>query len=67
MALYGEIRYFSNIVGRYSAMVQRAFKKLEGIDIKTIAATHGPIWKKNPEKIISLYDQWSKQEAELKG
>ncbi|MBO8166521.1 MAG: FprA family A-type flavoprotein [Kosmotoga sp.] len=58
------LRYFSNIVGRYSAMVQRAFKKLEGIDIKTIAATHGPIWRKNPEKIISLYDQWSKQEAE---
>ncbi|OAA30702.1 flavodoxin [Kosmotoga arenicorallina S304] len=58
------LRYFSNIVGRYSSMVQRAFKKLEGLNIKTIAATHGPVWRKNPDKIIELYDRWSKQETE---
>ncbi|AKI97549.1 FprA family A-type flavoprotein [Kosmotoga pacifica] len=58
------LRYFSNIVGRYSGMVQRAFKKLEGLEIKIIAATHGPVWRSNPSKIIELYDRWSKQETE---
>jgi len=36
-------RYFSNIVGQYSNMVQKAFKKLEGVEIKYICATHGPV------------------------
>jgi len=58
------LRYFSNIVGRYSSMVQKAFDKLKGVDIKIICATHGPIWRSNPAHIIELYDRWSKQETE---
>ena len=57
-------RYFSNIVGKYSNMVQKAFKKLEGVDIKYICATHGPIWRTDVNKVLSLYDRWSKFEAE---
>ncbi|HBT50521.1 MAG TPA: FprA family A-type flavoprotein [Petrotoga sp.] len=59
-------RYFSNIVGKFSPMVQRALNKLSeaNIDIKIIASTHGPIWRKNPERIYSLYDKWSKYETE---
>ena len=53
-------RYFSNIVGKYSNMVQKAFKKLEGIDIKYICATHGPIWRTDINKVLSLYDKLSK-------
>jgi flavorubredoxin len=60
------IRYYSNIVGRYSMNVQLAFKKLKNIDIKIIASTHGPIWKNNPNHIIDLYDKWSQQETEKK-
>lgn len=60
------IRYYSNIVGRYSMNVQLAFKKLKNIDIKIIASTHGPIWKNNPHHIIDLYDKWSQQETEKK-
>jgi flavorubredoxin len=57
-------RYFSNIVGKYSNMVQKAFKKLEGVDVRMVAATHGPIWRSQPEKVLSLYDQWSRFESE---
>jgi flavorubredoxin len=57
-------RYFSNIVGKYSNMVQKAFKKLEGTDIKMVAATHGPIWREDPQKVLSLYDRWSRYETE---
>lgn len=57
-------RYFSNIVGQYSNMVQKAFKKLEGVEVKYICATHGPIWRKDVNKVLSLYDKWSKYETE---
>lgn len=58
------LRYFSNIVARYSTQVQKAIAKLKGLDIKIVAPSHGPIHRKNPERIIKLYDRWSKQETE---
>lgn len=57
-------RYFSNIVGQYSNMVQKAFKKLDGVDIKYICSTHGPVWRSDVNKVFSLYDKWSKYESE---
>jgi flavorubredoxin len=57
-------RYFSNIVGKYSNMVQKAFKKLEGVEVNMVAATHGPVWRKDPQKVLSLYDRWSRHENE---
>jgi len=57
-------RYFSNIVGKYSNMVQKAFKKLEGVELNYICATHGPIWRNDVNKVLSLYDKWSKYETE---
>jgi flavorubredoxin len=58
------LRYYSNIVGKYSGMVQKAFTKLAGTEIRYICSTHGPIWRSNPNTIISLYDRWSKYEAD---
>ncbi len=58
------LRYFSNIVGKYTGPVQKAIGKLSGIDIKTVCATHGPVWRSKPAEIIGLYDKWSKQETE---
>ncbi len=57
-------RYYSNIVGLYSNMVQKAFAKLAGVEVKVIAPTHGPVWRTNPAKVLGLYDKWSKYEAE---
>jgi flavorubredoxin len=58
------LRYYSNIVGKYSGMVQKAFAKLANTDINCICSTHEPIWRSNPQKIIDLYDKWSKNEAD---
>jgi flavorubredoxin len=58
------LRYYSNIVGRYSNMVQKAFVKLSGIPIKYICPSHGPVWREDPMKVIGLYDRWSKHESE---
>jgi flavorubredoxin len=61
----GEIlRYFSNIVGRYSDQVQAAISKLRGTEIRVVAPSHGPIHRSKPENIISLYDRWSRHETE---
>ncbi len=57
-------RYYSNIVGKYSNMVQKAFKKLEGVEVKIICPSHGLIWRENPSKVIGLYNKWSSHEAE---
>lgn len=58
------LRYFSNIVGKYAPMVQKAIGRLAALDVKVVAATHGPIWRSHPERIIELYDRWSRYEAE---
>lgn len=57
-------RYYSNIVGKWSNMVQKALAKLNGISIKYICPSHGLIWRKDPAKVISLYDRWSRHEAQ---
>ncbi len=53
------MRYFTNIVGKYCAHTQRAIKKLAPMDIKMIAATHGPIWRTDLDWILSRYNKWS--------
>jgi flavorubredoxin len=58
------LRYFSNIVGKYSAMVQKAIQKLGGLELAVVAPTHGPIWRKDPARIVGLYDRWSRHVAE---
>lgn len=57
-------RYYSNIVGKYSNMVQKAFAKLEGVEIETICSLHGPIWQQNAQRVMGLYDRWSKHDAD---
>ena len=56
------IRYYSNIVGKYGQFVQRALKKLEGVEISTICSTHGPVWRQQISKVVDLYDRLSRYE-----
>lgn len=58
------MRYFTNIVGKYCAHTQRAMKKLANLDIKMIAATHGPIWRSNLDWVLSRYTKWSTYDME---
>ncbi|QTL98124.1 MBL fold metallo-hydrolase [Iocasia frigidifontis] len=57
-------RYYTNIVAKYSPMVQKAFEKLADTDIKVIASTHGPVWRSNPDYIIDAYDRLSSYQVE---
>jgi flavorubredoxin len=57
-------RYFSNIVGKYGKTVLNAIRKLSKLDIQVVAPTHGPVWRKNPARIIEDYRRWSNHETE---
>jgi len=57
-------RYYSNIVGKYWNPVQRALVELKGTPLKIIASTHGPVWRKNINQMVKLYDKWSRFEAD---
>ncbi|MDP4164197.1 MAG: FprA family A-type flavoprotein [Bacillota bacterium] len=58
------MRYFTNIVGKYCAHTQRAIKKLSNLEIRMIAATHGPVWRTNLSWILDRYNKWSTYSSE---
>jgi len=57
-------RYYSNIVGKYGAQVQKALAKLSTLEIKLIAPSHGLIWRSQIAYIVERYHKWSIMEGE---
>ena len=60
-------RYYSCIVGKYGVPTQTALKKLASLKLQTICPAHGPVWRQEIEKVIHLFDLWSRYEAEEEG
>jgi flavorubredoxin len=58
------LRYFSNIIGKYAPMAQKAIERVAGLDVKIVASAHGPVWRSRPQTIIDMYSRWSRYEAE---
>lgn len=52
-------RYYSNIVGKYGSPVRKALEKLATLDIKIIAATHGPVLRTHIAEVLDMYNRWS--------
>ncbi len=57
-------RYYSNIVGKYGAFVQKALAKLSSLKLNYICPTHGPVWHDDIARVTAIYDSLSKYEAE---
>ncbi|MBN2391347.1 MAG: FprA family A-type flavoprotein [Anaerolineae bacterium] len=53
------LRYYANIVALFPKPVIRAIDKLAGVPIDVVAPSHGLIWRKNPGRIIELYQKWA--------
>ncbi|MBJ6727238.1 FprA family A-type flavoprotein [Geomesophilobacter sediminis] len=51
------LRYFANIVCRFSPSVARAVEKVKGLPVRIVAPGHGPIWRRDPGRIIDLYQR----------
>ncbi len=53
------LRYYSNIVAKFSKPVLNAIEKLADVPVDVIAPSHGLIWRDHPEAIINLYKKWA--------
>ena len=53
------IRYYSNVMATFTPNLKRAIKKAEELDINIIAPGHGPVYRKNPQKIIDDYSRFA--------
>lgn len=53
------LRYFTNIVAAFSKSVLSAISKFEGMPIEIVAPSHGLVWRKDPARILELYQRWS--------
>ncbi|MFQ5681410.1 MAG: FprA family A-type flavoprotein [Candidatus Omnitrophota bacterium] len=52
-------KYYANIVWPYGAQVKRLLGDVSGLKIETIAPSHGLIWNRRIEDIVSLYKRWA--------
>jgi anaerobic nitric oxide reductase flavorubredoxin len=53
------LRYYVNIVAKFSKPVLKAIAKLADVPVEIIAPSHGLIWRKNPQLIVDLYKKWA--------
>lgn len=59
-------KYYANIVLPYGSNVQKALNLVSELNIKTIAPSHGLIWRSNIDEIILKYNKWSSYESDNK-
>jgi len=53
------LRYFVNIIAKFCRPVLQAVEKLQGLDIRVVAPSHGLAWRGNPRRIVELYAKWA--------
>ena len=53
------LRYYANIVARFSPSVTKAIRKLQGLDIRVVAPGHGLVYRRDPQRVISLYERFA--------
>ncbi|MDD5457646.1 MAG: FprA family A-type flavoprotein [Candidatus Margulisbacteria bacterium] len=56
-------RYFTNVIAKYSIMVEKALAKIATLAINQLAPAHGPVWRKDISRIIDLYGHLCRQES----
>ena len=53
------IRYYSNVMATFTPSLRKAIDKAKALEINIIAPGHGPVYRKNPQKIIDDYSRFS--------
>ena len=53
------LRYYSNIIAKFSPQVSKVIDKLKALSPKIVAPAHGLTWRKDPGRIIDLYKKWA--------
>ncbi len=57
-------RYYTNIVGKYGPYTSRALDKLASADVAMLCPTHGPVWRRDLDRIIGKYATWASYRPE---
>lgn len=68
-ALWDEAaKYYANILWPLGGLISKKIDELQklGIPIRTIAPSHGLIWRKEPMEIVKKYLSWAKNEVKQK-
>ena len=58
-------RYYAEIMMIFINPLRKALDKLDGLDIKIIGPSHGPVYR-NPRRILDAYNKWAKGPLEKK-
>ncbi|HET6451614.1 MAG TPA: FprA family A-type flavoprotein [Spirochaetia bacterium] len=53
------LRYYVNIVAKFSTPTLAAIDKLAGVPVEVIAPSHGLVWRRDPGRIVELYRRWA--------
>lgn len=60
----GETRFYYDCLMRpFKDRVLSAIAKLDGVDLKLVCPSHGPLQRSEPRKMIDLYRKWSQPKA----
>ncbi|MCJ2670715.1 MAG: FprA family A-type flavoprotein [Candidatus Thermoplasmatota archaeon] len=65
---YEAAKYFANILLPLSSAVVKCLEKMRSLDItmRIVATDHGPIWRKDVNRIVELYSRWAAQKPTKK-
>ncbi len=58
--------YFDAIMRPFTGYMRRNLVKLDELDIKMLAPSHGPVFRNEPRKYIDLYKEWAADKSEGK-
>jgi len=53
------LRYYVNIVAKFSTPTLAAIAKLAAVPVQIIAPSHGLVWRRDPGRIVELYRKWA--------
>jgi len=54
------IRYYSNVMTTFTPALRKAIEKAKELEVNIIAPGHGPVYRKNPQKIMDDYYRFSR-------
>lgn len=60
---YEAATYFANILLPYAGLVTNLLERVarSGLTYRIIAPDHGPMWRRDKERIVELYGRWARQ------
>ena len=59
-------RYYANIITPLGSLVLKTLAAAEGLDIETIAPSHGVVWRKHIPIIVEAYKKWGSLKSDAK-